>query len=191
MNQSFTDQEIITHVKKGGKDFEDVSLFLFHQFKGFISKVRSKLHLSQEEMQDAYADALVKLIRHLKNGQFRGDSKVSSYFYTIFYNTCVDVSRKNTSHKNMPTQELFEYDARETDLLHLMDVKDEARHVMRLMESMGEACKNILIDWGYFGYPMNEIAIRNNLSNAESARSMKYKCLKKLKGILSKQDIRK
>jgi len=191
MNQSFTDQEILSNVNKGGKAFEDISLHLFHQFKGFISTVQSKLHLPQEQIQDAYADALVKLLRHLQNGQFRGDSKISSYFYRIFYNTCVDVSRKNTSNKNMPTQELFEYDARETDLRHLIDVKDEAQRLIKLIESMGDTCKSILIDWGYYGYQMDEIANRNNLSNAESARSMKYKCLKKLKDILSKQDIRK
>lgn len=190
MNQSFTDKEILTKVQNGGKEFEDISLYLFHQFKGFIPKVKSKLHLPQEQLQDAYADALVKLLRHLKNGTFRSDSKISSYFYSIFYNTSVDVSRKNTSYKNMPTQELFEHDAKETDLRHLIDIKDEANQVLNLIGSMGEACKNILTDWGYFGYKMDEIAIRNNLSNAESARSMKYKCLKKLKAMLAKQDIR-
>jgi len=191
MNQSFSDQEILANVNKGGKAFEDISLYLFHQYKGFISTIQSKLHLPQEQMQDAYADALVKLLRHLKNGQFRGDSKISSYFYRIFYNTCVDVSRKNTSNKNMPTQELFEYDAKETDLRYLIDIKDEAQQVLKLIESLGDTCKRILIDWGYYGYQMDEIASRNNLSNAESARSMKYKCLKKLKDILNKADLRK
>ncbi len=191
MNQSFTDEEILSHIKEGGKKFENISLYLFHEFKGFISTIKAKLHLPQDKMEDAYADALVKLIRHVKNDQFRGDSKLSTYFYKIFYNTCVDVSRKTTSNKNMPTKELMDYDAKEADLLHLIDVKDEARIVMDVIKAMGEACKNILIDWGYYGYPMDEIAVRNKLSSPESARSMKYKCLKKLKDMLSKQDIRK
>jgi len=191
MKQNFTDAEILSNLKHGGKGFEDTSLHLFHEFKGFITAIKAKLHLSQEEMEDAYADALVKLIRHVKNDQFRGDSKLSTYFYTIFYNTCVDVSRKNTSHKNMPTKELLEYDAKEADLLHLIDVKDEARIVMNAIKTMGDACQQILIDWSYYGFPMDEIASRNKLSSPESARSMKYKCLKKLKQMLSKQEIRK
>lgn len=160
-------------------------MYLFHQFKGFLPKIKEKLNLPQQQMQDAYSDALVKLIRHLRDGRFRGESKLSSYFYTIFYNTSVDVSRKNASNKNKATLELMEHDARERDLLQLVDNKDEATHVIKVMDSMGDLCKRILMDWGYYGYSMAEIAVRSDLANAESARSMKYKCLKKLRELLN------
>ena len=182
--KELTDEEIIKKLKSGGQLFEEASMFMFHAFKGFIPKVKSKLHLSQSHLQDAYADALVKLIRQLKDGSFRGDSKISSYFYTIFYNKSVDVSRKISSNKNMETQELFEYDAREKDLLSFIENKDEANQVIKVIDKMGKTCQRILMDWGYYGYSMGEIAERSNLSNAESARSMKYKCLNKLRELL-------
>jgi len=181
----FTDEELISKLRSGGKDFEDISMYMFHEYKGFLPKIKEKLNLPQQQIQDAYADALVKLIRHLRDGSFRGDSKISSYFYTIFYNTSVDVSRKNASNKNMQTQELLEHDARETDLLKLIDNKDEAAQVISVMKTMGDLCQRILMDWGYYGYSMAEIATRSDLSNAESARSMKYKCLKKLRELLN------
>ena len=181
----YTDKELISKIKSGGKDFEDISMYMFEEFKGFLPKIKEKLNLPQQQMQDAYTDALVKLIRHLRDDSFRGDSKVSSYFYTIFYNTSVDVSRKNASNKNMPTQELLEHDAKERDLLKLIDNKDEASQVISVMKSMGDLCQRILMDWGYYGYSMAEIATRSDLSNADSARSMKYKCLKKLRELLN------
>ncbi len=184
---NFTDEELIAKFRLGGQDFEDASMYVFHAFKGFIPTIKQKLHLSQLDLQDAYADALVKLIRKIKDGSFRAESKISSYFYTIYYNTCVDVSRKNTSNKNKATEELFEYDARERDLIQMIDNKDEAKQIVNLINDMGEVCKRILLDWAYYGYSMAEIAERSNLSNAESARSMKYKCLKKLREILSKK----
>jgi len=183
--EKFSDQDLIEKIKAGGKEFEDISMWMFNEYKGFLPKIKEKLKLPQQQMQDAYADALVKLIRHLRDGSFRGDSKVSSYFYTIFYNTSVDVSRKNASNKNMQTQELLEHDARESDLLNLIDNKDEAAQVITVMKSMGVLCQRILMDWGYYGYSMKEIATRSDLSNAESARSMKYKCLKKLRELLN------
>jgi len=181
----FSDEELIKRVRAGGKEFEDISMYMFHEFKGFLPKIKEKLNLPQQQMQDAYSDALVKMIRHVREGSFRGDSKVSSYFYTIFYNTAVDVSRKNASNKNMQTQELLEHNARERDLLVLIDNKDEAAQVISVMSSMGGVCQRILMDWGYYGYSMAEIATRSDLSNAESARSMKYKCLKKLRELLN------
>lgn len=39
-------------------------LYLFHEFEGFISTIKAKLHMPQDQMQDAYADALVKLLRN-------------------------------------------------------------------------------------------------------------------------------
>lgn len=180
----YSDEELISKVRSGGRAFEDISIYMFNEFMGFLPKIKEKLHLTQQQSQDAYADALVKLIRHLKDGRFRGDSKVSSYFYTIFYNTAVDVSRKNASNKNMQTQELMEHDAKERDLLNLITKKDQAAEVIKVMEAMGDVCQRILMDWGYYGYSMSEIATRSDLSNAESARSMKYKCLKKLRALL-------
>jgi len=182
---SFTDEEIINSIRSGGKSYEKMSMYLFETYKGFISKVNQRLHLPQSDIEDAYADALVKLIRKLRDGSFQRKSKVSSYFYSIFSNVGVDVLRKNTSHKHKPTLELTEYDARVNNLLHIMDAKDQADKVIKLMDNISASCKQILLDWGYYGFSMEEIAIRSELSGAESARSMKYKCLKKLKIIIA------
>lgn len=65
---TYTDQEIISRINAGGKDFEDISMYLFHQYGGFLPKIKLKLNLSQEQVQDAYSDALVKLIRNLRDG---------------------------------------------------------------------------------------------------------------------------
>ena len=184
-NNNLNDKEIISKLLSGGKDFEDASMYLFNAFRGFIPQVKEKTFLPLSQVQDAYADALVKMIRHLKDGRFRGESKLSSYFYTIFYNTAVDVSRKNSSNKNIPTLELFDYDARERDLLTFIENRDEANQVVKVINEMGDTCRKILTDWAYFGYSMEEIAKRADLLNAESARSMKYKCLKKLRNMLA------
>lgn len=183
-NNSFSDDKIIEEILKGGKPFEDMSMYLFDSFKGFIPKVNQKLHLSNGEVNDAYADALVRCIRKIKDHTFKGESKLSSYFYSIFYNAAVDVSRKKTSNRNIGTVEIHEYDAKERDLMELLEISDSSKQVVNLMNVMGDPCKKILLDWGYHGYSMDEIADRSSLKNAESARSMKYKCLKKLKQII-------
>ena len=77
-NENLTDEEVVSKLLSGGKDFEDASMFMFNAFRGFIPQVKEKTFLSLSQVQDAYADALVKMIRHLKEGSFRGESKLSS-----------------------------------------------------------------------------------------------------------------
>ncbi len=183
--ESYSDKEIVTRLKSGGRGFEEIADYLFREYLGYIPTLKNKLFLSVPDLQDAYSDALVRLITQIRSGKFKGESKLSSYFYSIFYNAAVDVSRKNTSYKNIETEELFEVSAKERDLFKMIETNNDISHLMSYMSEIGENCKRILLDWGYYGYSMEEIATRSRLSNAESARSMKYKCLKKLKEIIS------
>jgi len=57
------------------------------------------------------------------------------------------------------------------------------------IKGMGTPCKQILIDWAYWGYSMKEIAIRNNLENGVVAKKKKYTCLQKLRAVLSAKNI--
>lgn len=182
--RTYSDQSIVAAIQKGGAEREKAVYYLFDTHLGFLHKVRKKQFLSLEEAQDAYADAVVKLSSQISLGKFRGESKLSTYFYKIFYNKCVDVSRKKASNAITQVEEYPELSDPAENLLHLMDVKDEAMQVRKLMGNMGENCKNILLDWAYMGYSMEEIAQRRNLKTADSARSLKYKCLKKLREFL-------
>jgi len=183
--ETYSDGEIHQKILTGGKEKEDAAIYLFDSFQGYILTVQGKLSLSLMDARDAYSDALIKLIRQLDDGTFRGDSKISSYFYSIYYNTAVDVSRKKTTNKNIKTIALEDFDLRERDLLNMMDQKEEVKELVAVMDLLGPACRKILLDWGYYGYNMREIAERSQLKNQESARSMKYKCLKNLKTLLA------
>jgi RNA polymerase sigma factor (sigma-70 family) len=178
---TYSDAEIVRKIKKGGQSFEEVSMYLFDSFKGFISKVNSQLHLDDVAIKDAYADALVKCIGKVKDDTYRGESKLSSYFYRIFYNKAIDISRQNLSARNLSLDEIDQSDAKERDLIELFDIKEVSKSIEELIAFLGSPCKKILIDWAYYGYSMDEIAQRCKLKNADSARSMKYKCLKKLR----------
>jgi len=52
------------------------------------------------------------------------------------------------------------------------------------LKTIGQPCEGILMDWAFWGYNMEEIAARNGLNSATIAKSRKYQCLQKLRGIL-------
>ncbi len=185
VDNNYSDSEIIQLIKNGGSAFEQIAEYLFESHLGYIHKAKKQLNLSLEQANDAYADALVKLIRQIRNDRFLGESKLSTYFYSIFHNTCVDVLRKETTNLSYSSLNELAYSKKEKDLLNLIELKDSVKQVKAQMHQIGEPCKKILLDWAYWGYSMREIAVRSSLASEESARSMKYKCLKKLKAIMT------
>jgi len=190
MHNPLSDQEIVRALKSGGSDFEEKSMQLFYQLQTHIPTVKDKLALPQIEIQKAYADALVILIGKLKTGQLAPDSNISNQFYSIFYSKADDRSKiaqaqKEKKKKDVPQKEPLKHNALEKELLQMADKYSDSSHVVEVIETIGNSGKNILVDWGYFGYTMNKIAERAKFNNAESAFSMKEKCLKKLKLLLA------
>ncbi len=188
--ENLTDQEIIDNILKGGKTRNEVAMYLLKNWNGFGIKLAKKYHLTSEQQKDVYTDAIVKFISQVDQGQFKGESKLSSYFFSILNNRCVDVLRSASSNKNKATQELHEYTLVERKAFELIEQKDLSDQVKLVIQQMGDNCKKVLLDWGFYGYDMTEIANRQNLSNAESARSIKYKCMKKLRALLAEKNLK-
>jgi len=180
----FTDQEIIKVIQSGGTPRNQMAIYLMKHWKGYGHKLSKKYHLTPTQQKDAYTDAIVKLITQVDQGNFKGESQLSSYFFSILNNLCVDVLRKASSHKNKATEPIHEWTAVEEKAFEWIGRKDLLGKIKFVIHRMGDNCKAILIDWGFGGYNMKEIAERQQLSSAESARSMKYKCMKKLKALL-------
>ncbi|MCB0836676.1 MAG: sigma-70 family RNA polymerase sigma factor [Bacteroidetes bacterium] len=181
-----TDQEIIQVIRAGGPEGEKCIDYLYNKaYIRMIHKIKRKLFLDDEDIKDAYTDAVVKLVEQIKKGKFRGDSKLSSYFYRIFYNKSVDVARKNSSNQieHLPIEEVVPTADPAKNILDLLEVSDDRRKVQMYLDKLSEKCKIILL---YFakGYNMEEIAEMAELKNAESATSQKYKCFKKLEQLI-------
>lgn len=184
-----TDASLTEAILSGGLRRENAIKILFDNHLGFLYKIKRKLFLSEEDLQDAYVDSILKLATQISLGKFRGESKLSTYLYSIFFNKCVDLSRKKQSHSVVVEDSNFEMEKSAENLLHLLEVKDKGEWIRKTLEQMGKSCKQVLLDWAYWGYSMEEIATRNELKNAKTAKSLKYKCLKKLRSLLQTRNI--
>lgn len=177
-----SDQEILEGILAGGASKEKYVNYLYdNAFPGLINKIKGKLHLSEEDIRDAYTDAVVKLVEQILKQKFRGEAKLSSYFYRIFYNKGVDILRKRSSHgvEYLPVDETIPQADPAKNILDLLEVKDDVRKIQGLLQKLNPKCRQILLLF-YEGYSMEEIAEKAELKNAESATSQKYKCFKKL-----------
>ena len=60
---------------------------------------------------------------------------------------------------------------------------DRSRDVRKSLEQLGLHCRQLLLLFYYFRKSMDEIATDLGYTNADNAKSQKYKCLQKLKTI--------
>ncbi|MEZ4828408.1 MAG: sigma-70 family RNA polymerase sigma factor [Bacteroidia bacterium] len=189
----FTDKEIIEAILAGGAKRERVVNYLFDKaLFDMTHKIQAKLHLNEEEIQDAYTDSVVKLVEQIIKGNFRGESKISTYFFRILYNKSVDKLRQRPSYngtiKHLPVEDIAHHSDPSKNILDLLEVDESRRSVRGFLHQIGTTCQQILLDF-YNGYTMEEIAARTGLKNAESATSQKYKCFKKLKEIMEEAGV--
>ncbi len=88
--------EIISNIKKG-----DTSAFkiIADELKDKAFSLTMKILKNKEEAEDSVQESFMKLYRAITGNQFEERSKLSTYFYTIVYNTAVDYYKKLKSQR--------------------------------------------------------------------------------------------
>jgi RNA polymerase sigma-70 factor (ECF subfamily) len=172
------DNEIIQKINQGGSQMEKCLEAFYRENIRFIGVMEKKYSLAREAVTDAYTDAIIDFKEQVKNHMFRQKSKCSTYLYSIFSNKCIDILRKKTTHTviNDLPENIRDHSP---DIVQMLTMTVEKKYLDDLMAMLGSRCRDILMDWND-GYSMDEIAERNELLNANVARSKRYTCLQQL-----------
>ncbi len=181
----WSDDKIIEAFSAGGASKEKAVNHVMSDFIHYLPKVAKKTGLSRDEALDVFTDAIMALIDQTTSTQFKGESKLSTYFYKIFYFKCVDLFRKNTTNKIDYREELPETSDTSPLAEKEIEINEEINQLYKYLNQIGEPCKQILLDWGFWGYNMKEIAERAGLEGSTQAKDRKYKCLQKLRKLIS------
>lgn len=185
---SFSDAEIVEGIQQGGPMREQWITRLYGSYLHYINKARVKYQLSDEDLQDAYADAVIALGEQVADGRFREEAKLSTYLYRIFFNKCVDIIRKYATNRVVAMPDLPDTGLTERDSLDDLAIQDQMEVLGKYLDQLGDRCKQILLYWGYWGYNMHEIAEKMGFKNNKSVISQKHKCFEKLKKMIRQDD---
>lgn len=179
-----TDHEIIQALGKGGVERERMVNYLYQQYAGYVYKNSKRFHLPVEDVNDLYADAIVALSRQVERGDFRSESKISTYLYSILSNKCKKKLSSLKESKEDYIEEMPHLSAKAKSMLQNLITQDQLSWVDELMKKLGETCRQILWDSEYYGYNLTEIAERVNYQSGPSVSSKKYKCLEQLRKLI-------
>lgn len=141
--------------------------------------------------KDIYQDAFITVWEHVKTNRFipKSDTALQGYLYRIAKNKWTDVLRSKAfkSSKPLNTETLRVIKNNEVESNNFNDEK--LKVTMAAFKNLGEPCKSLLKKFYFDKKSMKEIASELSL-DAASTRNKKYRCIKKLRELALKTNIK-
>ncbi len=145
----------------------------------------------QDDAMDCMQDAIINLIRNLRENKFRGDSKLTSYFFSIAKNVWLDQLRKKSRKLNNGSTDIEDIPDKLLINQDLSSQSEEEQQILdqleRVMNKLEGACKELLMKSFYEKKHLNEIALEMGYTQ-NFVKIKKGRCLdglrKLFKGIL-------
>ena len=180
------DQEILTNLALTGPPRRRSEDLLFKKYRYFVREGMDKYHIQEEDALDTYCEAVIAFIREFQNGRFEGRSSIKTYLYTIFFNKCVDLIRKNSTKKSSVFQTTMITDRLEalsdssrTILQQLVEKADHMK-LRKQLQLLAENCQKMLMLWAD-NLSDREIAFAMEYKSANVVKTSRLRCLEKLK----------
>lgn len=143
---------------------------------------------SADDAKDIYQETIIVLYNKVKSGNFELSSKLKTYIYSVSRRLWL----KRLTQMNRYGGDLKEFEE------HLpVDEADHEQHADRDLQfgkmqaalaQLGEPCKTIMEDFYIHNRSMQEICERFGYTNADNAKTQKYKCLQRLKKLFFQQN---
>lgn len=150
----------------------------FNQIRAYVINNNGDL----DEAKDIFQEALVLLFEKAKLGDFQLSSKLGTYIYSICRNIWLKKLNRSRG-KEISTSEFFEENVGTTeDDAAVQEEKNLQFTVMEeAMSKLGEPCKTLLESFYVQKMDMKSITEMFGYTNADNAKTQKYKCLMRLK----------
>lgn len=178
---------LIEVVKNGGFEKNKYVNQLIEQYQGYIHKLHSETGLSESILKDLYTDTVLLVLKHIENENFRNESRLSTYFYKIFYFKTIDYIRSDAASKIQYTSELPEYGDDSQNIYQNLEARDEMSQIIRLLEKMCPLCRQLIMEWAYWGFKPEEIGAHIGETNPVKYSKLKYQCIDRFKKLWTKK----
>ncbi len=172
-----TDREVVLGILNNSADA------LNKLYKGYFPMVLQFIlnnNGDEDDAKDVYQETIIVLYNKIKSGNFELSSKLKTYIYSvsrrIWLKKLTQQSKKTSNIADFEDVLAFEEDVEEHEL------KEQQFDLMKVaLANLGEPCKTIIQDFYIHNLSMQDICEKFGYTNADNAKTQKYKCLQRLK----------
>lgn len=173
----YSDKEIIEAIKKGNSN--RVLQFLYRTVQFKITSWILKNNGSEEEAQDIFQDAVLSFYNYVLANKFDENKSVEGFLFAIAKNRWINKAKQNKRVVTI-TSEHKDDSTEDNDFLKQTFSKEKSDKIEDLLSHLGERCKQLLTYSIFYGMSMDEISVKMNFSNANTAKTKNYKCKQRL-----------
>lgn len=175
------DKEALLQALKEGEE-KAYSLIYKEYREDFAKWAESRFKVDREEALDVFQDTLVRLFTNGLKGRLNSlSTNFNTYLYAIGKHVLLDkmkrVHRLQYVEQFEPEQEQLTEDFKD----EAPELTERRQKVMKVLREMEEPCYSVLEQYYLKGYTMEMIAKAFNYKSKDVAKTMKMRCLKKLK----------
>lgn len=169
------------------KKQEEIKIFYQENWPK-VRHVLTKLGANEEVAKDYMQSSMIALFSNIRNGKYipNPNVKLSSYFIQICKNQYKDLL-KSVHHRQTKSIDTVEKETflDKDKLAHQKLSQIERQNLLhRYINMLDVKCKDILKAFYWENASLSDIAESNDLTEA-SAKTVKYRCMKKLKESMS------
>lgn len=171
------DQVMITGIASGDTNALEA---LYRDFFPMVLNLIVQNNGTADEAKDIFQEAVIVLHGRIKQGGFELSSKLKTYIYAV----CRRLWLKQLNDRGRTFQDVSNYEEiiSVDDDITVHEEKDQQFSLMeRALDKLGEPCRSIILDFYISNRSMQEICEKFGYTNADNAKSQKYKCLQRLK----------
>ena len=137
---------------------------------------------SKEDAADVFQDAFCLLLQKASAPDFTLTAKPETLLYGISRNLWLKALNRKKSSADLPHE--LEDDTEDMETAGAVEL-GQLKKLRICLDQIGEPCQTILVRYYYDDYSMKEIAETLHYSNAHHAKNQKYKCVIRLKKLLT------
>lgn len=185
------DRSIINQIRSADEHKRQAAmkaLYADPTLRRYTHRVMQDYGIQEREFEDLFEESMTDFIMNILQGKFRGDSQLSTYFYSICDRQCKNLLKKTNPPPTVPLEgrphEPPTHDNGEKRI-----VKGEKRRELRQMldkvlNGLSEKCRRALLLWKQGISPSN-IAEELGYRDANSAKARTNYCRKKLREFIA------
>ena len=185
-----SDEEIISGLKSLDKRIEiRIMDHLLKKYRTIGFSIIKKIGLEIFWLDDLMTDSILDLYLAIVKGKFRGESKISTYFFKIFEFNCIDLKKK-LERSNM--DDIENYKETQPDPSSLRNNFENIElfiQLRKIIDTLRNPCKEIIIKSFFYMIPHSELIEQiKGITSLDSLKTQKYKCLHELKNKIKGND---
>lgn len=178
-----TDDELLVGLADGS---DDVLTQLYRRYFPMMLHFVTSNSGSEDDAKDIYQEVLVILYEKVRGGSLELHCQLKTYLYSIgrrlWLKQLAQRSRYMVRDIDLPMADSLAVEQQiESDLLEHEERDRQFNLMADSLERLGEPCRTLLDDFYIQHMSMQAITEKFGYTNADNAKTQKYKCLMRLK----------